>query len=58
MGIFTKIKGLFLIPLYDGSLILKLDNVKVDLLDGVFDVVGPSEAWLHRKCLCSLVKII
>lgn len=49
-------KGLKLVHLNVRSLLANIDEVRVNLLDGSFDIVTLSETWLHSQCSDSLLQ--
>lgn len=49
-------KGIKIVHLNIRSLLANFDEIKVNLLDGCFDIVALSETWLHCLCLDSLLQ--
>lgn len=49
-------KGFHIIHVNIRSILPKFDEVKLNLLTGVFEVVGLSESWLHHNIDSALVQ--
>lgn len=54
---FKSMKGFKVISLNVRSLFPKMDNLKLDLLDGEIDIVGCTESWLNSDIPTSMIKV-
>lgn len=50
-------KGIKLVHLNIRSFLANIDEAKVDLLDGLLDIVAFSETWLHSQCSNNLLQV-